>query len=308
MTSENNATDILFADDDAAMREMVSDVLKSAGYNVRLAHSGAAGLAEIRSRPPSLAVLDFRMGTPDGLEVCREVKSDPRLEHIPVLILTGEGSVEDRIGGFEAGADDYLAKPFDARELLARVRALLRLSDQGLHRNPTSGLPGGAAIEREFDRRREAGTAFAICYFDVDHFKPFSDRFGFTLADRAIRLVAEILKEVARDGEFVGHVGGDDFLLMCDAASGRQRAQLARALFAARLARLVPEQDVKGGAYEGVDRDGEPRKFAIPGLSVAVVRVAGGLPLSLSQLAERIADAKRKAKLVTGIEEIDIVR
>src|SRR5690606_31362858 len=78
--------DILFADDDPAMRAMVSEVLIAAGYRVRLAMDGDGALAELRSAEPAIVVLDYRMGAPDGLEVCRRIKSDPRLEHLPVLI------------------------------------------------------------------------------------------------------------------------------------------------------------------------------------------------------------------------------
>src|SRR5690606_38539754 len=108
--------------------EMVGDVLRAAGHHVRLASNGRAALRAVEEAPPDLIVLDYRMGPPDGFEVCRALKADPRFEHLPVLILTAEGGVEDRLQGFDSGADDYLPKPFDARELTARVRALLRLT------------------------------------------------------------------------------------------------------------------------------------------------------------------------------------
>jgi len=88
------------------------------------------------------------------------------------------------VAAFEAGADDYLAKPFDPRELRARIVALLRIVRREGDRNPTSGLPGGQAIEEEIERRAEAGESFAICYIDLDNFKPFADTFGFSLAPR----------------------------------------------------------------------------------------------------------------------------
>src|SRR3712207_2211966 len=106
---------ILFADDDLAMRQMVSDLLRAAGHQVRLASDGRTALDEARADPPDLVILDYRMGRPNGLEVCRTIKSTPRLAHLPVLMLTAQGEVEDRIRGFDAGADDYLPKPFDPR-------------------------------------------------------------------------------------------------------------------------------------------------------------------------------------------------
>src|SRR5690554_924078 len=97
---------ILFADDDGAMREMVAEMLTAAGHTATTVDNGTAALAEVRANPPDLVLLDYRMGRVDGFEVCRQIKEDPRFEHLPVLILTAEGNVEDRIEGFAAGADD----------------------------------------------------------------------------------------------------------------------------------------------------------------------------------------------------------
>ena len=193
-------SEILFADDDEALRRMIGELLRHAGHAVRLAENGHEALAEVRRAAPDLVILDYRMGTPDGFTVCRTIKDDPRVAHVPVLILTGESRIEDRLGGFEAGADDYLAKPFDARELLARVTALLRQAQRALDRNPTTGLPGGVAIEREIDRRRAGGQPFSVVYFDLDDFKPFADRFGFAVADEAIREAGRSIAATAKGG------------------------------------------------------------------------------------------------------------
>jgi DNA-binding response OmpR family regulator len=162
--------DILFADDEPAMREMVADMLEAAGFRVRLAPDGASALLAVHQRRPDLVILDNRMGRPTGFEVCEELKSDPALEFIPVLLLTAQGDPENRVLGFHHGADDFLAKPFEPRELVARCRALLRQARRGLDRNPTSGLPGGEALRREFERRSERGEPFCLCYLDLDYF------------------------------------------------------------------------------------------------------------------------------------------
>src|SRR5690606_19347324 len=109
-----------------------SQVFTAAGHEIRVASSGAEALENLKHGEPSVVVLDYRMGTPDGLEVCRRIKENPRFAHLPVLILTGESELESRLRGFDAGADDYLAKPFDPRELLARVHAMLLLARRGL--------------------------------------------------------------------------------------------------------------------------------------------------------------------------------
>ena len=297
-------TKILFADDDAAMRDMVGEVLRAAGYHARLIADASVALDEILRSPPDFVILDYRMGPPDGLTICRRIKSDPRLEHLPVLILTGEGRLEDRIHGFDAGANDYLAKPFDARELLARIRALLRLTRQGLDRNPTSRLPGGEAIEREFQRRRDAGAPFAVCYLDLDFFKPFADRFGFALGDRVIREVGRVLTEVSDADSFVGHIGGDDFILLGSSDTTRGQAEAARAAFVERIAVMIPPAVAVAGVYHGVDREGRPRQFPVTRLAAAIVHVDPARTASLEELGERVAEAKHLAK---RLEEIGIV-
>jgi DNA-binding response OmpR family regulator len=302
---------ILFAEDDEALRRMTVQVLASAGHEVRDVPGGAEALDELARAVPDLVVLDYRMGQPDGFEVCRRIKRDPATAHVPVLILTAERNIEDRLDGFDAGADDYLAKPFDPRELLARVAALLRLAQRGRDRNPTTGLPGGDAIYQELERRRQQGTRFAVAYFDLDHFKPFSDRFGFAVADAAIREAAAALTGAAR-GEpdtFAGHVGGDDFVLICRLDRARRLAVDARRRFDAGVRRHLSPEAVEGGTYRGLDRTGAEREFPLTRLSAAIVRIDPARWPSVEHLGERVAEGKRQAKAETGdgIVEMDAV-
>jgi PleD family two-component response regulator len=291
-------SEILFADDDEALRRMVGELLRHAGHEVRLAENGTLALAEVRRQPPDLVILDYRMGRPDGFTVCRQIKDDPRVGYVPVLILTGQSTLEDRLGGFEAGADDYLAKPFDARELLARVAALLRQAQRALDRNPTTGLPGGVAIQREIELRRASGTPFALIYFDLDDFKPFADRFGFAVADETIREAGRAISATAegRADTFVGHVGGDDFVIVCTAEEGRELARIARARFSQALPRHLPEDAVREGVYVAEDRSGVEREFALTRLSAAVVRVDPARWTTLEHFGEVVAEAKLRAK------------
>lgn len=293
-------SDILFADDDPAMREMVSQVFGSAGYRIRLAENGNEALAELRRAEPAIAVLDYRMGSPDGLEVCRQIKSNPRLQHLPVLILTGESEIESRLAGFEAGADDYLGKPFDPRELLARVRAMLLLAQRGLDRNPTSGLPGGEAMYREFERHRQEGRSFCICYLDLDHFKPFSDRFGFAAADQVIRAVGSILIRVTPSGTFVGHVGGDDFVVFAKCSEARAQMKEAQRLLREALREILPNGEGNKETYRGVDREGVTRDFRLTRLTAAIIEVDPRGMDSMFDLSQMVAEAKRRAKHPAG--------
>jgi PleD family two-component response regulator len=294
-------SEILYADDEEGLRQLVSDFLGHAGHEVRLAENGTQALAEVRRQAPDMVILDYRMGRPDGLEVCRDIKADPRVSHVPVLILTAQSSIEDRLGGFEAGADDYLAKPFDPRELLARVSALTRQAQRVLDRNPTTGLAGGQAIEREIQRRRQAGDTFAVCYFDLDDFKPFADRFGFAVADEAIREAGRAVATTVEGRDaFVGHVGGDDFVAICRPEDAREIVLTARARFSQGLPRHLPEDAVQAGSYRARDRQGVEREFRLTRLSAAIVRVRPERWTTLDALGELVAEAKRQSKVPGG--------
>jgi PleD family two-component response regulator len=291
---------LLFVDDNEDMRLVVRDILESAGHEVALAADGVTALASIQQREPDLLVLDLVMPGMSGFEVCRAVKRNPFTARIPVLMLTAQGDVDHKVAGFEAGADDYLAKPFDPRELRARVVALLRIVRREGDRNPTSGLPGGTAIEEEITRRAQQNEAFAVCYIDLDNFKPFADTFGFTAADTVIRemgaAVRAAVQAVGTPKDFVGHIGGDDFIVVTVAQRAEAIARETASRFVEVAAHAVGEDAVRRGHFMGIDRDGRAREFPIARLSVAILLVQPDRFTSIGQIGSLAADVKRRAK------------
>jgi two-component system, OmpR family, phosphate regulon response regulator PhoB len=119
-------TSVLLVDDERDLLSVVDFNLRAAGFETLLATTGEQALAHLRRRVPDLVVLDLMLPDVQGTELCRELKADPRTRHVPVLMLTAKGEEVDRVVGFEVGADDYVTKPFSVRELVLRVRALLR--------------------------------------------------------------------------------------------------------------------------------------------------------------------------------------
>lgn len=281
---------------------MLRDLFRASGHEVALVPDGLQVLTSITQREPDLVVLDHSMPGMNGFEVCRRMKQNPFTARIPVLLLTAQGTVESKVEGFAAGADDYIAKPFDPRELRARVQALLRLVQRESDRNPTSGLPGGRAIDREITSRIERGEAFTVCYLDLDNFKPFADTFGFAIADAVIRGLGSAIREGVgaaggdADQDFIGHIGGDDFIVV----SNRDRVDALVTECAQRCRRVVeaavgPEAAAAGG-FTGVDRDGRVRRFPLACVSAAVLHVAPEAWVNLAHLGMRAADVKRRAK------------
>ena len=127
---------ILLVDDEDLIISLVRHTLRKEGHEVFVAQDGVTALSEARRHSPELVILDISMPNMSGLQVCERLRGDPKLADVPILFLTGLGSVQDRVQGLDAGGDDYLPKPFDVDELSARVRALLRRRTS--HRRQTS--------------------------------------------------------------------------------------------------------------------------------------------------------------------------
>ena len=291
---------ILVVDDDVSVRQLVCKLLEIGGHRVEAASSGAEALATIEVDAPELIVLDLQMPDMSGMEVCRAVKSNPFTAGIPILMLTAQSDIDHKVEGFEAGADDYLGKPFEPRELAARVVSLLRLVRREGDRNPSSGLPGGQAIHAEMERRVAAGLPFALCYIDLDKFKPFADTYGFSVADIVIRdtgvAIRGAVETCGASGDFVGHIGGDDFLVITEATRAEPIAHETSRRFAEVARAAVGEEAMRDGYYHGVDRDGHAREFPIVGVTVVVLLVDPDTWISINHLGSFAAELKRQAK------------
>jgi len=321
-------TSILCVDDSEMILQMVSKVLESSGRLVETARDGDEALEKIAAREPALIVLDWEMPRVSGLEVCRAVKGNPFTARIPILMLTGQSDISNKIQGFEAGADDYLGKPSHPLELQARVEALLRLVQRESDRNPSSGLPGARAVRTEIERRVAAGEPFALCYIDLDHFKPFADSFGFDVADRVIEQTGAALCDAILEAtqisnisderrraerrsaatpksdrrttpqttHFAGHIGGDDFLVITDVQSAENIARACAAEFRKVIARILGDKITKAGHFSGLDREGRSREFPLAGLTTAIVVIDPATWVSTAHIGAFAAEVKRQAK------------
>jgi diguanylate cyclase (GGDEF)-like protein len=267
-------TTILVVDDDEAIRAYLQVTLELEGFEVVLAGDGAQALDLARHRRADLVLLDVVMPGMDGLETLARLRSDPRTRYLPVVLLSARSEREDAIAGLDAGADDYLAKPVDADDLLARVRAALRRADQQRLRSPLTGLPGNDTIQAELGRRVVDGAPLALLHVDLDGFKAYNDHYGFVRGDEALRRVAALLldlQDTFRDEHaFVGHVGGDDFVVLCHPDDAEA---IARAV-CDRMDALAPElydpADRATGWIEVPDRQGQRRRFPLLSASIGI--------------------------------------
>ena len=291
---------VVIADDDADIRDVLRITLEHEGFEVEEATNGAEALALIRRRSPHVAILDSRMPEMTGEEVCRTLKKDVLLRHLPVLLVTAKGETSDKVKGLSAGADDYIVKPFDPVELVARVRMVLRRTTQALDANPLTKLPGNASIIEELERRLRGGAPMAIGYVDLDQFKAFNDAYGFERGDEAIRETARILlTTVQRHGtadDFVGHIGGDDFMFVTTPAAVDTVAAAIVRETQITLAGLYDEKTRRRGYLEGKDRGGQPMRVGLLSCSVAVVTNERRPLTHVAEIAQIGAELKSWAK------------
>ncbi len=171
---------LLMIEDDARLAKMVCEYLGQSGYTVAHAGDAKTGLAALQNQPAQLVILDLMLPDMDGLEVCRRIRALPgALAATPVLMLTAKGDPMDRIIGLEMGADDYLPKPFEPRELLARIRAVLRRHVEGAQPATTQVLNfGSLEIDRDARLVRVAGQACELTSYQFDLLVAMAERAG----------------------------------------------------------------------------------------------------------------------------------
>ncbi|HEV7179675.1 MAG TPA: response regulator [Candidatus Baltobacteraceae bacterium] len=297
---------VLVVDDDRNLRKIIGTNLELAGFAVETAADGREALQKIEVVLPDIVLLDLMMPHMDGYEVARSIRGhqNPTISNVPIIILTAKSETEDKLRGFEAGADDYITKPFGPQELLARVRAKIRRVEVDSSLSPLTRLPGNLAIEMELRRRLEAEEPFAVLYLDLDNFKAFNDVYGFTHGDEAIQMLARITVDVVRRRgtpiDFVGHIGGDDFIVVTDTARADEMAQEVITEFDRDIRSLYSAKDLRAGYIETRDRRGTLNRFPVMTLSIAVVGNDHRQLTNYAQVGEAAAELKRYAKSIAG--------
>ncbi len=229
---------ILVVDDNEDNRELLTAHLESRGYVIETAPDGQSALEAIEALPPDLILLDVMMPKMNGMEVVRRLKGNKLLPFIPVILQTALDTTDDIVQGFDAGADDYIAKPINFRELEARVKSLLRIqtlqielaarerdlslvNDRLLAVSRVDGLTG--VDNRRFLEERlhemwihsqRLYEPLAVVMCDIDHFKQVNDKYGHQAGDVVLKQFANVLSSAVREIDRVGRYGGEEFLLI----------------------------------------------------------------------------------------------
>ncbi len=265
---------LIVVDDDVDIARFVEMNLTLEGYRVLLAHDGEEALALIEQHQPALAIVDLMMPKLDGLQLTSRLRANPLTSAMPIIMLTARGQTADKVMGLTTGADDYLVKPFDTMELVARVRTALRRNQEAREISPLTGLPGNTRILREINDRVNSGADYAVCHIDIDRFKSVNDVYGFARGDEFITALARALHraavEVGLPPAFLGHIGGDDFLVVCSPEQVYPLTERAVVDFEAAADQLYDPADAARGYAEVTKRNGETQRAALVTLSIGV--------------------------------------
>jgi diguanylate cyclase (GGDEF)-like protein len=278
--------------------------LESAGFAVEMAVDGVAGLRRAGALQPDLVLLDVMMPQMDGYEVCRRLRSSQQTSQIPVILITARGASQEKVRGFEVGANDYVVKPWKADELVARVRNALSWKRTYRDASPLTGLPGSITIEEIASTRLSRGQAFAFLYVDIDQFKAYNDYYGYKRGDEAIRLTARLLVSTVESkgsgDDVVGHIGGDDFVVVTapERASGIAEEIVRR--FDALVPGLYDEDARRTGGVEVLNRQGGVERIPLMTLTVAMVSTEMRRFAHYVALIDLVAQLKRYGKSLAG--------
>ncbi|MDP9183053.1 MAG: response regulator [Actinomycetota bacterium] len=264
---------LVVSDDDVVARFLHHD-LTNESYEVDVLDDGAHTVDRAMATRPDLALLDLSRNGCDGVDVLRSVRANPPTASLPVILLTDKADPADKVVGLTAGADDYVVKPFDTLELIARIAGTLRRTADIRALSPLTGLPGNHRIDVEVASRSAAGTPYALCHVDLDDFKGFNDVYGLQRGDDLLLLLASCLQRaVSRAGHpvpFLGHLGGDDFVVVCTPEQAEDVCADAIEEFDELSPHKYDPVDAARGYLEVVDRRGELRRQPIASVSVGV--------------------------------------
>ncbi len=272
---------VLIAEDDLTSRVLLKKVLEKWGYDVAVTTNGADAWQALQADDaPRIAILDWMMPEMDGIDVCRRVRALDTRQPPYVILLTALGEKDHMMTGFEAGADDYVGKPYDPAELRARIevgRRLVELNEELIetqmrlevqaHTDPLTGLPNRRAIvetlEEELQRSSREGTRLAVGMLDIDHFKLVNDECGHAAGDDVLCELARRMESVLRPYDSVGRFGGEEFLIVVPGVSPaelgelleRLRSAASQAPFTADERGLAITVSLGGAVYAGGSMD-----------------------------------------------------
>jgi PleD family two-component response regulator len=294
---------LLVVEDDVDIGNMLKIYFGGMDFDVDVAVRGSDALEKTKQSLPHLIVLDIMLPDIDGYEVCRNLRTNMRTSHIPVIFLTQKDERSDKLQGLELGADDYITKPFDIEELKLRVQGAIKRSERESLTDPRSGRPAGRLIEEQLRRIiREKG--WALLDAGISHFGSFKDVYGFVAGDDVLRftslILGEVVDELGNPSDFIGHAGGDNFII----TTTEEKAEGIKSRLKERFNQEVQTHynfiDRQQGFVQSPMSDGTTVKVPFMTMAIGIVSPSQHSFADIREITELSAEARRQDSAAGG--------
>jgi len=294
---------LLVVEDDIDIGNMLKIYFSGMEFDVDVAVRGSDALEKTKQVLPNLIVLDIMLPDIDGYEVCRNLRTNMRTSHIPVIFLTQKDERSDKLQGLELGADDYITKPFDIEELKLRVQGAIKRSERESLTDPRSGRPAGRLIEDQL-RRIIREKSWALLDAKVNNFEPFKDVYGFVTGDDVLRftsiLIGEVVDELGSTTDFIGHAGGDNFIIITSEEKSASIKARIKQRFNAEVQSHYNFMDRQQGFMQAPAADGTTSNVPFMTMSVGVVSPSTHSFADIREITELAAEARRQDSAAGG--------
>ncbi|MFO7655041.1 MAG: response regulator [Candidatus Krumholzibacteriia bacterium] len=306
---------VLVVDESDQELRIHAATLRAQGYEVATARRAEEALRQVAAATPDLFLIDARMKGMDGYTLCERLKEDGRLATVPVVFVTETPTAEEIDRGYAVGGVDYIVKPCHLSEFLARVNTHLRLHrllqenerlrQLAIDSNPLTHLPGNNSVVAAIQACIDEGSDLCAIYADLDNFKAYNDRYGFSDGDDLLLFTAETLQTAIRkvcgeDEGFLGHIGGDDFVLLVPAGAAVQVGEEVIRRFDSGVPDFYTDEDAVRGYIVSEDRQGNHAVFPLVSISLGGVMLSRRRFKKYIEAADVCAEVKHRAKRLPG--------
>ena len=304
---------ILIADDNLLELATLVGTLKDRYHVITVSDTNAI-FQQAKKSSVDMILLDSRFADADGFEICKGLKKESSTQEIPIIFITADKSVTAEEKGFEAGAADFITKPFNAPTVLARIKNQLKLSEAikelkrlnklALDANPNTGLPGNNSIRSELQRVVNQKLPVCVVYADLDHFKIYNDTYGFAQGDDVIIFTANVIQVALSSAgchdAFLGHVGGDDFVFVVPSEKCAAVADEIINRINLGITEFYSAEDAERGYILAMNREGEEKRHPLVSLSMGAVDLAQRNLASAFEVIDICTETKKAAKKQPG--------
>ncbi len=283
-------------------------------YHVVTASSSDQLLTLIQQQSIDLLLLDTCLPGDDSFQLCHALRQSEKTVHLPIIFIAPQASAQQEEKAFECGASDYIARPFTAPSVKARVKNQLKLSTAlgelkhlntlALDANPNTGLPGNNSIHLELERLLHSQEACCVIYADLDHFKPYNDIYGFARGDEMIIFTANVIRVSLHScgcgDAFVGHIGGDDFMFTVPSAVADAVTNDILRRIDLGINEFFSAEDNERGHLVASNREGVEQLYPLTSLSMGGVDLAKREFKSVFDIIDACTETKKLAKQKQG--------